>query len=265
VTVASGALFGLVPAIGGAGANPLQGLGWARGSSGSRASMRPQQLLVSFQFAVSVVLLTGAVLVIASFDRLLGVERGFDSEAVVVATVAPSAARYDTPERIDGLYARVLEEVRAIPGGTHASTTYSPPLVGNGFRTSVVSEGQEQVDGERFWAGTVVVGQDYFATNGIRLTSGRKFASTDRLGEPLVVIVNQAMADALWPGGDPIGKRFEFSGGLRGSADSFDPAFFPEEFMTVVGVAANIRRESLMQEARPEYYRPHSQISWGFQ
>jgi putative ABC transport system permease protein len=183
----------------------------------------------------------------------------------VVATVAPSGARYGTPAQTTDLYARILDEVRAIPGVTHASTTYSPPLFDNGFRTSVHAEGANDVESERFWAGTVIVGEDYFATNGIRMVGGRVFSSTDRLGAPLVVIVNQAMADALWPGQDPIGRRFEFSGGLAGSADSFDRAFFPDEFMTVVGVAANVRRENLMLEPRPEYYRPHSQITWGFQ
>jgi putative ABC transport system permease protein len=120
-------------------------------------------------------------------------------------------------------------------------------------------------DTHEVMAGTVIIGDDYFETNGIDLLRGRTFSASDQLGSPLVVIVNQSLADRLWPGEDPLGKRFEFAGGLRGSADSFDRAFFPDEFMTVVGVAADIRRESLDAAPEPEYYRPHSQITWGFQ
>ena len=106
---------------------------------------------------------------------------------------------------------------------------------------------------------------DYFATNSIPLLEGRDFTSADRLGDPLVVIVNQTLAEQLWPGDAAIGKRVQYTGGLRGSADSFNPEFFPDSWMTVVGVAADIRRESSSEAPRPEYYRPHSQITWGFQ
>jgi putative ABC transport system permease protein len=80
-----------------------------------------------------------------------------------------------------------------------------------------------------------------------------------------VVIVNKTMAQQLWQGSDAIGKRLRYAGGLRGSADSFNPEFFPDSWMTVVGVAADIRRESLSEAPAPEYYRPQSQITWGFQ
>ena len=80
-----------------------------------------------------------------------------------------------------------------------------------------------------------------------------------------MVIVNKTMAQQLWQGSDAIGKRLRYAGGLRGSADSFNPEFFPDSWMTVVGVAADIRRESLSEAPAPEYYRPQSQITWGFQ
>ena len=227
--------------------------------------MRPQQLLVSFQVAVAVVLLTGAALLTGSFARLLGVDRGFESDALFVATVAPSEARYESAEKLSGFYATLLARVRALPGVSHASTTYSPPLFGNDFRTTIMPEGGVEDSDDRLWVGTVVIGDDYFETNGVPLLKGRVFGPGDRLGEPLVAIVSQTMADRIWPGEDPLGKRFDFTGGIGGSADSFDPTFFPDESMTVVGVAGDVRRTSLADEPVAEYYRPHSQLTWAFQ
>lgn len=264
-TVGSGLIFGLLPSLRASKRDPSRDLAGAGNSSSSRRALRPQQFLVVFQLAVSVVLLTGAGLLSSSFSRLWNVERGFDSESIVVATVAPSPARYESPEAVQALYSEILDVVRSLPGVSHASTTYSPPLFGNGFFTTILAEGEVDDGTNDVWAGTVIIGDDYLETNGIDLLRGRTFSPSDQLGSPLVVIVNQSLADRLWPGEDPLGKRFEFAGGLRGSADSFDRAFFPDEFMTVVGVAEDIRRQSLDAEPEPEYYRPHTQLTWGFQ
>jgi putative ABC transport system permease protein len=264
-TVATGTLFGLLPAVLAPRSTPAASLAGGRGSSDGGRALRPQQLLAAFQMAISVVLLSGASLLTASFWRLVDVERGFDAHSVVVATVAPSEARYDTPDKVTALYEELLERVRGLPGVAYASTTYSPPMFGNGFYTSVVREGEQEVPEQRNWVGTVIVGPDYFEANGIELLRGRPFGPDDRLGQPPVVIVSESMADRLWPGQDPLGKRLEWTGGIRGSADSFDRAFFPDEPLTVVGVAADVRRVALDRSPEPEYYRPHTQITWGFQ
>lgn len=264
-TLVSGLLFGLVPGLDLVRTGSRGRLGGTRGSSADRHELRLQHGLVSFQLSATVVLLTGAILLTTSFARLLGVDTGFDAESVVVAELAPSESTYERPEEIRGLYASVLERVRALPGVSYASTTWSPPMFDNGFRTSVVPEGQEEDEANRFWAGTVVIGTDYFETNGIELREGRPFDSSDGIDAPPVVIVNQRLADRLWPDESAVGKRIAFTGALRGSADSFSRDFFPAEAMTVVGVADDIRRESLGAEPGPEYYRPHTQVAWGFQ
>ena len=235
-----------------------------RGSSGSARTLRPQRILVTGQVALSVTLLCGAALLANSFARLLTVERGFDTEGILVAGIGPSEARYGSPEEIDAFYEELLARVRAIPGVESATTTYSPPLEGNEFNTRIRLEDEVEEE-EGHWAGTVIVRDDFFATTGTPLLRGRPFGPDDRLGSPLVAIVNESMAEALWPGEDPIGQRFHFHGGLRGSADSFLPAFFPREAYTVVGVAGDVRRTSLGERPIPEYYRPHRQITWGFQ
>ena len=264
-TLASGVVVGLFPSWRASRAEFSTTLARGGRSSGGRRALRPQQLLVSFQVAIAVVLMTGAALLTSSFARLLQVERGFVSDGVIVATIAPSAGRYDSPEAVSEFYASLLNGVRALPGVAAASTTYSPPMFGNEFRTSIAPEGVEEDAGDPLVIRTVIIGDDYFGASGIPLLSGRDFTPADRLGEPVVVVVNETMAERLWPGEDPLGKRFEFTGGIQGSADSFDPAFFPDEPMTVVGVAGDVRRSSLAEEPRPEYYRSHAQLPWIFQ
>jgi len=94
------------------------------------------------------------------------------------------------------------------------------------------------------------------------LLRGRDFTTDDTLGAPYVAIVNEQMAAELWPGEDPLGKRFKWGNGLSGSLDSFEREFFPRDWLTVVGVAGNVRRRSLAEEPIGEYYRPHAQMSW---
>lgn len=265
LTVVAALLFGLIPAIRTSRPQLAEAMSsGSRGSSANRRAMRPQRLLVVGQVATAVVLLCGATLLGNSLTRLMTVERGFDEGGVLVATVLPSEARYETPEQIDLLYEEILTNVRALPSVVSASSTYSPPLYGNEFRTRIrLEEEDESVEGH--WAGTVIIRDGYFETSGTRLLRGRTFSPDDRLGEPLVAIVNETMAESLWPGEDPIGRRFHFNGGLSGSADSFDRAFFPREGYTVVGIAEDIRRTDLGQAPAPEYYRPHKQITWGTQ
>lgn len=262
-TALSGLIFGALPAFLATRGTPSRGLATgSRGASAGRKALLPQQLLATLQVATSVVLLTGGVLLVTSFSRLLDVDRGFDAESVVVATVAPPESRYQEPSDIDAFYGQLLDALRARPEVTHASTTYSPPLFGTYFYTTVLPEGVEE---EPTWAGTVVIRDGYFETSGIPLLRGRDFSRMDVLGEPPVVIVNQSLAERFWPGEDPIGKRIHFTGGLRGSADSFERSYFPREGMTVVGLAADARRETLARPAEPEYYRPHGQLPWGYQ
>jgi putative ABC transport system permease protein len=261
----SGLLFGTVPALRSPPRAPAAALAGGRGMSAGRHSLRPQRFLVTFQVAVSVVLLAAAVLLGRSFARLTAVDLGFEPQSIMVATIQPADSRYGSPQELDAFYAQVLERVRRLPDVRAASTTYSPPLVDNGFSTSIYPEGSEPDPENPFMAGTVIVRDGYFETNGISIVAGRAFDGSERLDQPPVVIVSESLADRLWPGEDPIGKRFVWGHGLRGSADSFDNSFFPDEPYTVIGVAADVRRDGPTSELSLEYYRPHQQITWGFQ
>ena len=262
ITGVASLAFGLGPALT-AGRSRLTGAlaSGGRGSSASRGALRPQRILVSAQVATSVALLCAAALLINSFVRLNTVERGFDTGGVFVASIQPSTDRFSDPSEVDAYYTELTERLRAIPGVDRVTATYSPPLLGNDFRTRVRME-EESEDVEGIWAGTVIVRDDFFETTGTPLLSGRSFESTDRMGTPLVAVVNETMARALWPDSDPIGRRFLFHGGLSGSAETIDRSMFPREAYTVIGVAGDVRRSALGLAPIPEYYRPHRQIPW---
>ncbi|MEM7417412.1 MAG: ABC transporter permease [Gemmatimonadota bacterium] len=257
-TFVTGLFFGMGPAVVAARVAPSGILSLGRGAGPSAAELRPQRFLVVSQVALTVVLLTGAMLLSLSFSRVLGVERGFAAEGVLVASLAPSEQRYPTPADLEVLYDEILLQVRALPGVSHASTTYTPPLSNREFRTTVLPTTGPAVGEDPLWATTVVAAQDYFAASGISLLRGRDFDSNDRLSSEPVVIVNELMANRFWPGEDAVGKQVSFAGSIGGVADSFDRAFFPTQPMTVIGVAANVRRAQLSAPPKPEYYRPHS-------
>jgi len=266
LTACAAFLFGIAPSLRAMGTNLRDSM--SGGERGGRArGQGPERVLVVLQVATSVVLLTSAALLGNSLLRLMNVERGFIDQRVLVAGVEPSAERYGTPEEMDAFFEELLGRVRALPGVTSATATFSAPLQGNDFSTRIRLESEpERTDGEDGrWVGTVVVRDDYFGTTGTPLLRGREFGPQDRLGEPPVAIVNHTMAERFWPGQNPIGQRFYFTGGLRGSAYDFSRLYFPREPYTVVGVSGDTRRTSLAEAPAPEYYRPHRQITWGFQ
>lgn len=262
LTLGSGLLFGLLPALRAARLDPavtLRGAGRSgRGSSGRGL----QRALVVAQVAVSVVLLSGAMLLANSYLRLVWVDPGFEPDRVLTTQLSAPFQDADT-NAVRSFYRRLLERVRALPGVASASITYSPPMAQSNFRQTVEAEDRAVgPDEERPWAGTVIIGTDYFETVGVPLQRGRDFTLSDRLGDEPVAIANEAMAALLWPGEDPLGKRFRITGGISGSADSFESEFFPDDWIAVVGVAADVRRRDLGQQAVPEFYRPHAQMSW---
>jgi len=256
----SAMVFGTLPALRAASRDSADIL--REGGRGYAASTKTtaQRLLVIGQVAIAVVLLAGAGLFANSYARLVSVELGVHSQGLLLAGLSPALGE-DGSEPIRSFYARLLPRLAALPGVDAVAMTYSPPLGQSNFRQSVQTE--TMADGEDgVWAGNVMISPNYLAVSGVPLLRGRAFTDSDVLGAPNVAIVNEKMAAELWPGGDPLGKRFKWAHGLSGSLDSFDDEFFPDDWLTVVGIAGNVRRVSLAQEPVPEYYRPHAQMSW---
>jgi putative ABC transport system permease protein len=219
-----------------------------RGATSGRAG-RVRRVLVVAEVALAVVLLSGSGLLIRSLVRLLEEHPGFTSSGVLTARVSLSGERYDD-ERDQGaarwqFYNRLVERLKSLPGVIDAGAVSYLPATGIGAGTSFVVVGRPApAAGQEPSADIRIVSGDYFATIGIPLRQGRKFASTDTGTEASVVLVNEALAQAIFPGEDALGRELKI--GWFGTG--------PDR---IVGVVGDVRHESLETPARPTIYFPH--------
>jgi len=246
VSVLTGVIFGLAPAIHCSRVNLNESLKETGGrSSGSRASRRMRGGLIIFETAAALVLLIGAGLLIDSFIRLLRVPPGFNPEGVVVARISMPAERYPKIELGKAMYRRAIEGVGSLPGVEAVSVASNLPLADDwtiGFRI----EGDDQTTYHT--SSNAWVSNDYFRAMGIQLVAGRGFTDDDREGTAPVVVINQAFARKFWPGENPIGKRIRWGG-------------WGVEWLTVAGVVGDVRAASLEKEPAPASYMPIFQAS----
>jgi MacB-like periplasmic core domain len=198
---------------------------------------------VAAEVALSLILLVGAGLLIRSFDRLLRVDRGFESEnRLLVAVNIPGSYK----ERADQLHNIFLDRISAVPGVQAVAAMQSRPIVGWDPGMGIVAAERPNGDsGGRFpWAGWRIVSGEYFRTLGIPILKGRTFNQHDQIGKPWRVIVSKRLADTLWPGQDPVGHQ-----ALLWKGQSNDPA-------EVIGVVADQRERGLDSDPTLTVYLP---------
>ena len=226
-----------------------------RGGSAGPAARRTRSLLVVAEVALALVLAIGAALTAQAFRNLRAIDAGFDPAGLLVFRVDLAATGLEGRERLD-LARRVGEAVGARPGVAAVALASDAPFEGGYSATVVSPEGRELSPGAPYGGGTRVyrhmVTPGYFATLGASLVRGREFAGEDEGdGPPQTVIVSGELARRLWPeGDDPVGKRLKF-----GSPDR------PTPWLTVVGVAADLKQRSLVADASriptdPDLYLP---------
>jgi predicted permease len=244
VTVTSGFLIGLVPAWRAAQSNAAELL---RGSASTAATSAPGRLraaLVSVEVASSAVCVVAAALLLGSFVNLLAVERGFESDRVVAVELVLAPPRYDTATALQFLDT-LVRRAAALPGVTSVGVTDMLPL--SGVSTSALMvEGVTLPRPQRPGAMIRVADRGYFATMGIRLQRGRLLEDSDR-GR---AVVSLRTAARLWPGEDPIGKRFR-----HGPDDS--------PWVEVVGVVNDSRAVALTEEPPLIVYRTAADYFYG--
>jgi len=222
-TLGSAVVTGLLPAVQATRYDLSQMLGSGARDAGGRRSRLRSALLV-FQAALSVVLLVGAGLFVRSLRNVRSLRLGFDVTPIVVVTDNMRGLRIAGPERIE-LERRQVEDVRAMPGIVSATQSPSIPFWSYEGRYLFVA-GIDSVD--RLGDFMMQAGNaDYFRTFGTRILRGRPFNDLDGPTSPRVVVVSEGMANALWPGQDPIGKC------IRITADTMPCT-------TVVGVAEDM-------------------------
>jgi putative ABC transport system permease protein len=254
ISIFTGLLFGTLPALGSRVdlVSALKQGGGQAGDAGSRKKM--QGALIVAQVAVSVMLLVGAGLLLASFYRLQRVETGYRSDGVLSAQIFGNFSRYPNINAQRKLYLPVLERLQAQPGVNSAAITNAVPLAGGAPGTTRFEiEGRANDDPERLpTTDARVATPQYFATIGIPVISGRVFSDFDTEESMPVVVINKAMTK-YWDNSDPIGSRISPVG----------PPNAPRVWFTVVGVVGDVRQFGLAQETVAQLYLPLTQSPFG--
>ena len=249
LTVITGLLFGLVPALRASWFGIKSGIGEGqRGNSGA-TNRRLNSVLVALQLSFSLVLLICAGLMLKSFERLLAFNPGYDPDKVLTMTLAVSNKKYPEPEQSVAVYNRLLESIRALPGVNGAALASIIPLGGRGARDGHIVEGQEPKGEEAPQAELKVVGAGFFKTLGMPVIKGREFLDSDTEKTPLVAVVDQKFAEQYWPNGDAIGKRIR----------TLDPDWY-----TIVGVVPTMKAQASTLEAIPQFYMSFGQVAYGY-
>ena len=254
MTLGAAIIFGIVPAVHATPTDVRERLAAGSARSGtSRPRRRLQSAFVVVQFALALVLLVGAGLLVRSFVSLLRVERGFDPQGVLAATVQ-SWAYYPTPDRRAAFVQEATERLAALPGVHGAGVTSALPFapqIGQdeaGFEI----EGRPAASPEESkTVRTAAVTSGYFAALRIPLRAGRMFGSTDARGAALVAIVSEALVRRHFPNQNPLGQRIKVTFGG------------PVAPRTIVGVVADVRHGGLHEAPQPTVYLPHSQAATG--
>jgi predicted permease len=180
------------------------------------------------------------------------VDPGFRAAGVLALATQPTGPRVQTGEAKLAFYEEVFATLESVPGVGRVGAIQHLPLDGGGWGADLDVDGQPLAAGATPpRAGWRVVGGDYFRALGIPLLAGRGFGPQDRLVSSPVMIVNRRLADQLWPGESPLGKRLK-AGNATG-----------DEWATVVGVVGDVRHNSLRAEPGPEIYRPLTQYPHG--
>jgi predicted permease len=206
---------------------------------------RLRSALVVVQVTAALVLLVGAGLLVRSFQRLLSVPPGFDSRNLVtIATQMPSVAR--TPAQRRAIYETIRGSLLAQPGVANVACVSRLPFQGKNLGTWAYIEGRDTPGAPGVEVEYRVATSSYFDTMGIRLKAGRLYDERDDANPQSVVVINEAMAQRLWPGENAVGKRVKLTS---------TPQNAP--WIAVIGVVANVRHFGLEVDPRPEVYRPY--------
>jgi putative ABC transport system permease protein len=210
VSIVAGLLVALVPAWRLARSNVQATLRAQTGAvAGDRRSLRSQSTLLAVQVALSVTLLVVTTLLGASLVRVLTVERGFTVDRVLAVDLALPATRYGTEQVRQPVYDRLLAAVRSLPGVSAVSTTSVLPLRGQSGGNFIIPDGKTGTMAEMPSANFRYVAPEFFRTLGLDVTRGRPFTEAERdPTRPAPVLVSESTAARMWPGEDPIGKRF---------------------------------------------------------
>ncbi len=242
VALATGLLVGLVCSFRVSGADLYSGLRASRSSQPRVRRHRMGGVLVAAQLASCVVLLSIAALFVRSLLQAERADLGFRPDEVLNFHMDVGQLGY-TEARGRALFGEVERQIRSIPGVQHVSFAFTIPMGYIRVRRAVEAEGQAADSSSRIAAGLNTVSHEYFQTLGIPIVRGRRFDDSDTEQSPLVAVINQRLADMLWPGQDAVGRRF------RSDGQPFE----------VVGMTRTGKYQFLFEDPQPYFYLPMTQ------
>jgi putative ABC transport system permease protein len=245
-------VFGLVPALRSTKTNVLASLKEGSAGAGSGASQnRLRAVFVVAELALSLILLTGAGLMMKSLHLLLSVSPGFQPDRILRMEMDLRTSQYDKDPEVRNFWVRVLDQVSTLPGVQSASVGTNPPMTDGHDRADITIEGMPLPKPGSFPHPDLhVISPGYFATMGIPFLNGRMFTQADNENAPRVGIINARLAKEFFPNGDAVGKRFMFG---RPSATE------APRWVEIVGVVGDTRLYGLTNPARLEVYGPFLQ------
>jgi len=248
ISMASGVIFGLVPAIAASRMDLAESLKESgRASSAGPARQRLRATLVIAEVALGVALLISAGLLARSFARLLQVHPGFNPNNVLTIRMSLPRSAYPGNQQVAGFYNSVIERISALPGVEHAAAAYQPPFTPGGDNSIFsIRNYQAQPDQPPPHADYLYVTPGYFETMQIPLLEGRLFLQSDLhtngyTGPGATAVIDEALAHRFWPGRDPIGAEIGWGG---------------DSWATVVGVVGTALRDDLSDESKGTLYFP---------
>lgn len=255
VTLLTAVIFGLAPAFQASRIDLNEALKQGGGRTGLNVGgNRLRSAMVVAEVALALVLLVGAGLLIQTFIKLRDQYSGLRPEGVLTLRTVLPLSKYPEQVQRSNFYQQVLERVKSLPGVISAGYSTTVPLAWKGGTNGFFPEGrtieQAYAGGLSFDANHRKVSVDYLKTMGIPVLRGRPFNDSDNEQAIHVAIVNETMARQYWPGEDAIGKRFKLGG-----PDDDIP------WITIVGVAGDVRQMGIDEPVKAEMYFPYQQKS----
>jgi putative ABC transport system permease protein len=257
ISLATGIIFGLIPALQSSRTDLTTTLKESAGRSGTGFRQnKARSVLVVIEVGLALVLLIGSALLIRTAMALGRVDPGFDTHNVLTLKMSLKGAQYDKAEAVEQVVRNGVEKLRSIPGVVNASATCCVPLQGGyGLPFRVVgrplaADSQGPFHGGGGW---MTVSPGYFEVFKIPVRRGRTFNERDTSTSTPVVVINEAMAKQFWPKADPMADRIIIGKEVM-------PAFSTEGERQIIGIVADIKSNGLDSDAQPQMFIPQAQV-----
>ncbi len=249
VSIFCGVLFGLAPALRISRLDLVAVIKQGGGRGGVGAGTRMRDILVVAEVGLALVLFSGATLMVRSFMKVRNLDPGFRPAHVLAVETELPFPKYKDVSLRNTFFQQVLERVNHLPGVVAAGATTWLPLTNDGGATGILIEGRPKPGpGHAIIPNMRMISSKYIQAIGMNLIEGRTFDERDGAKTQLVALINQTAARKFWPGKDPVGTRFR-------SDDDANP----QQWITIVGIVADVRQAGLDVPPRPEIYMPYDQ------